>query len=293
MSIEVRNISYIYMPKSPYERLALDDVTITIPEGKITAIAGHTGSGKSTLIQHLNGLISPSQGFVLVDGVDIAAKGQAARQARRSVGMVFQYPEHQLFEETVEQDIAFGPKNYGLTPEEVKERVRFAMDFVQLDYEEYSQRSPFQLSGGQMRRTAIAGVVALRPKYLVLDEPTAGLDPKGREELMQRILKLHRQEKNTIVLVSHSMDDIAKFADNVVIMNRGRVLMEGTPREVFVREDFIRQAGLDVPQITNIVKALKAGGMDIPSDIYTMDEAVDAIVRAMRGKNRAGGAEKC
>ncbi|WP_405722861.1 energy-coupling factor transporter ATPase [Anaerovibrio slackiae] len=293
MSIEVRNISYIYMPKSPYERLALDDVTITIPEGKITAIAGHTGSGKSTLIQHLNGLISPSQGCVLVDGVDIAGKGQAARQARRSVGMVFQYPEHQLFEETVEQDIAFGPKNYGLTPEEVKERVRFAMDFVQLDYEEYSQRSPFQLSGGQMRRTAIAGVVALRPKYLVLDEPTAGLDPKGREELMQRILKLHRQEKNTIVLVSHSMDDIAKFADNVVIMNRGRVLMEGTPREVFVREDFIRQAGLDVPQVTNIVKALKAGGMDIPSDIYTMDEAVDAIVRAIRGKNRAGGAEKC
>ena len=293
MSIEVRNISYVYMPKSPYERLALDDVTITIPEGKITAIAGHTGSGKSTLIQHLNGLISPSQGCVLVDGVDIAGKGKAARAARRSVGMVFQYPEHQLFEETVEQDIAFGPKNYGLTPEEVKERVRFAMDFVQLDYEEYSQRSPFQLSGGQMRRTAIAGVVALRPKYLVLDEPTAGLDPKGREELMQRILKLHQQEKNTIVLVSHSMDDIAKFADNVVIMNRGRVLMEGTPREVFVREDFIRQAGLDVPQVTNIVKALKAGGMDIPSDIYTMDEAVEAIVRSIRGKNRAGGAEKC
>ena len=293
MSIEVKNISYVYMPKSPYERLALDDVSITIPEGKITAIAGHTGSGKSTLIQHLNGLISPTSGSVLVDGVDIAAKGQAARAARRSVGMVFQYPEHQLFEETVEQDIAFGPKNYGLTPEEVKERVRFAMDFVQLDYEEYSQRSPFQLSGGQMRRAAIAGVVALKPKYLVLDEPTAGLDPKGREELMQRILKLHRQEKNTIVLVSHSMDDIAKFADNVVIMNRGRVLMEGTPREVFVRQDFIRQAGLDVPQITNIVKALKAGGMDIPSDIYTMDEAVDAIVRAMRGKNRAGGAEKC
>ena len=171
--------------------------------------------------------------------------------------------------------------------------MRFAMDFVQLDYKEYSQRSPFQLSGGQMRRTAIAGVVALRPKYLVLDEPTAGLDPKGREELMQRIMKLHRQEKNTIILVSHSMDDIARFADNVVIMNRGRVLMEGTPHEVFVREDFIRQAGLDVPQITNIVKALKAGGMDIPSDIYTMDEAVDAIVRAMRGKNRAGGAEKC
>ncbi|MGM9540505.1 energy-coupling factor transporter ATPase [Anaerovibrio sp.] len=293
MSIEVKNISYIYMPKSPYERLALEDVTITIPEGKITAVAGHTGSGKSTLIQHLNGLISPNSGSVLVDGVDIAAKGQAARAARRSVGMVFQYPEHQLFEETVEQDIAFGPKNYGLSPEEVSERVRFAMDFVQLDYDEYSQRSPFQLSGGQMRRAAIAGVVALRPKYLVLDEPTAGLDPKGREELMQRILKLHRQEKNTIVLVSHSMEDIARFADNLVIMNRGRVLMEGTPREVFVREDFIRQAGLDVPRVTNIVKALKAGGLDIPSDIYTMETAVEAIFRAVKASRRAGGAEKC
>ena len=301
MSIEVRNISYIYMPKSPYERLALDDVTITIPEGKITAIAGHTGSGKSTLIQHLNGLISPTSGSVLVDGVDIAAKGQAARAARRSVGMVFQYPEHQLFEETVEQDIAFGPKNYGMSPEEISERVRFAMDFVQLDYKEYSQRSPFQLSGGQMRRAAIAGVVALKPKHLVLDEPTAGLDPKGREELMQRIMKLHRQEKNTIILVSHSMDDIARFADNVVIMNRGRVLMEGTPHEVFVREDFIRQAGLDVPQITNIVKALKIRGWDISSNIYTMDEAVDAIFQAVKvprrpggtSADRSGGAEKC
>ena len=301
MSIEVKNISYVYMPKSPYERLALDDVSITIPEGKITAIAGHTGSGKSTLIQHLNDLISPTSGSVLVDGVDIAAKGQAARAARRSVGMVFQYPEHQLFEETVEQDIAFGPKNYGMSPEEISERVRFAMDFVQLDYKEYSQRSPFQLSGGQMRRAAIAGVVALKPKYLVLDEPTAGLDPKGREELMQRIMKLHRQEKNTIILVSHSMDDIARFADNVVIMNRGRVLMEGTPREVFVREDFIRQAGLDVPQITNIVKALKIRGWDISSNIYTMDEAVDAIFQAVKvprrpggtSADRSGGAEKC
>ena len=301
MSIEVKNISYVYMPRSPYERLALDDVSITIPEGKITAIAGHTGSGKSTLIQHLNGLISPTSGSVLVDGVDIAAKGQAARAARRSVGMVFQYPEHQLFEETVEQDIAFGPKNYGMSPEEISERVRFAMDFVQLDYKEYSQRSPFQLSGGQMRRAAIAGVVALKPKYLVLDEPTAGLDPKGREELMQRIMKLHRQEKNTIILVSHSMDDIARFADNVVIMNRGRVLMEGTPHEVFVREDFIRQAGLDVPQITNIVKALKIRGWDISSNIYTMDEAVDAIFKAVKvprrpggtSADRSGGAEKC
>lgn len=296
MSIEIKNISYIYMPGSPYERLALDDVTLTIPEGKITAVAGHTGSGKSTLIQHFNGLLSPTRGSVLVDGVDIAGREREARTARRTVGMVFQYPEHQLFEETVERDIAFGPKNYGCSEEEIRARVRFAMDFVQLAYDEYSQRSPFQLSGGQMRRAAIAGVVALKPKYLVLDEPTAGLDPGGREELMQRILKLHRQEKNTIVLVSHSMDDIARYADNVIIMNRGKMLMEGTPEEVFAREDFIRQAGLEAPQITTLVMALRAHGMDLPADIYTMDGAVDAILRAAKpaqGTRLAGGTGKC
>lgn len=296
MSIEVKNISYIYMPGSPYERLALDDVTLTIPEGKITAVAGHTGSGKSTLIQHFNGLLSPTRGSVLVDGVDIAGREGEARTARRAVGMVFQYPEHQLFEETVERDIAFGPKNYGCSEEEIRARVRFAMDFVQLAYDEYSQRSPFQLSGGQMRRAAIAGVVALKPKYLVLDEPTAGLDPGGRGELMQRILKLHRQEKNTIVLVSHSMDDIARYADNVIIMNRGKMLMEGTPEEVFAREDFIRQAGLEAPQITALVMALRAHGMELPADIYTMDGAVDAILRAVKaaqGTRLAGGTGKC
>lgn len=296
MSIEVKNISYIYMPGSPCERLALDDVTLTIPEGKITAVAGHTGSGKSTLIQHFNGLLSPTRGSVLVDGVDIAGREGEARTARRAVGMVFQYPEHQLFEETVERDIAFGPKNYGCSEEEIRTRVRFAMDFVQLAYDEYSQRSPFQLSGGQMRRAAIAGVVALKPKYLVLDEPTAGLDPGGRGELMQRILKLHRQEKNTIVLVSHSMDDIARYADNVIIMNRGKMLMEGTPEEVFAREDFIRQAGLEAPQITSLVMALRAHGMELPADIYTMDGAVDAILRAVKaaqGTRLAGGTGKC
>lgn len=293
MSIEVKNISYIYMPKSPYERLALEDVTLTIPEGKITAVAGHTGSGKSTLIQHFNGLLQPARGSVLVDGVDIADRAQEARAARRLVGMVFQYPEHQLFEETVEQDIAFGPKNYGCTGEEIKARVRFAMDFVHLDYAAYSQRSPFQLSGGQMRRVAIAGVVALKPKYLVLDEPTAGLDPRGREELMQRILKLHRQEKNTIVLVSHSMDDIARYADNVIIMNKGKMLLEGTPEEVFAREDFIRQAGLEVPQITSLVKALREQGMELSADIYTMDRAVEAIFQAVKASRQAGGAKKC
>lgn len=286
MSIEVKNISYTYMPKTPYERLALHDVSFVIPEGRITAIAGHTGSGKSTLIQHFNGLLHPTTGTVLIDGIDIAAKSKEAKAARRTVGMVFQYPEHQLFEETVAQDIAFGPKNFGCTEEEAEERVRFAMNFVQLDYEKYSKVSPFQLSGGQMRRVAIAGVIALRPKYLVLDEPTAGLDPKGREQLMQRILKLHKEEKNTIVLVSHSMDDIARYADNVIIMHRGEKMMEGTPREVFSREDLLLEAGLEVPHITAIAKKLKASGLNIATDVFTMDEAVKAAIKAIRGQGK-------
>ncbi|MDD3114670.1 MAG: energy-coupling factor transporter ATPase [Anaerovibrio sp.] len=280
MSIEIKNISYIYMPKTPYERVALQDVSIDIPEGKITAVAGHTGSGKSTLIQHFNGLLSPSQGEILVDGVDINSKNPAGKAARRSVGMVFQYPEHQLFEETVAKDIAFGPRNYGCTEEEIQERIRFAMDFVQLDYDKYCSISPFQLSGGQMRRAAIAGVVALKPKYLILDEPTAGLDPKGREELMDRLVRLQKKEKNTVVLVSHSMDDIARYAHNVIIMNQGQVLLEGTPAEVFAREDFIRQAGLEVPQITSIIKELKAAGLPLSTNIYTMEAAVQEILQA-------------
>ncbi len=268
------------MPKTPYERVALQDVSIDIPEGKITAVAGHTGSGKSTLIQHFNGLLSPSQGEILVDGVDINSKNPAGKAARRSVGMVFQYPEHQLFEETVAKDIAFGPRNYGCTEEEIQERIRFAMDFVQLDYDKYGSISPFQLSGGQMRRAAIAGVVALKPKYLILDEPTAGLDPKGREELMDRLVRLQKKEKNTVVLVSHSMDDIARYAHNVIIMNQGQVLLEGTPAEVFAREDFIRQAGLEVPQITSIIKELKAAGLPLSTNIYTMEAAVQEILQA-------------
>ena len=292
MSIEIKNLKYIYMPKTPYERLALDDVTLTIPSGRITAIAGHTGSGKSTLVQHLNGLLEPSEGQVLVDGISVIGKKPENKKARRSVGMVFQYPEHQLFEETVEKDIAFGPRNYGCSEEEIQQRVRLAMDFVKLDYEAYKDRSPFQLSGGQMRRVAIAGVVALETPYLVLDEPTAGLDPVGREELMSGIVKLQRKKKNTVVLVSHSMDDIARFADHVIIMNHGRLLLEGTPAQVFSREDFIRQAGLEVPKVTAIVKALKEQGIAVNTDVYTMDDAVKSICRAL-SKAKAGGAGKC
>ncbi len=293
MSIEIKNLKHIYMPGTPYERVALDDVSLTIPQGKITAIAGHTGSGKSTLIQHFNGLLEPAEGQVLVEGISVNGKKPENKSARRSVGMVFQYPEHQLFEETVEKDIAFGPSNYGCSQEEIEERVRYAMDFVRLDYDKYAKRSPFQLSGGQMRRVAIAGVIALKPAYLVLDEPTAGLDPASREDLMTRMVKLHRQEKNTIVLVSHNMNDIARFADHVIIMNHGQVLLEGTPAQVFAREDYIRQAGLQVPEITTIVKKLKAQELLVSTDVYTMDEAVKAIMSALGNRHKTGGKGKC
>ena len=288
----IKNLKYIYMPRTPYARLALDDVNLTIPQGKITAIAGHTGSGKSTLIQHLNGLLEPAEGRVLVDGVNVTGKKPENKKARRSVGMVFQYPEHQLFEETVAKDIAFGPRNYGCSEEEIQQRVKAAMDFVKLDYDTYKDRSPFQLSGGQMRRVAIAGVVALETPYLVLDEPTAGLDPVGREELMTGIVKLHKKKNNTVIMVSHSMDDIARFADNVIIMAHGRVLLEGTPAQVFSREDFIHQAGLEVPRVTAIVKALKAEGVAVATDVYNMEDAVKAIWQAL-AKKKAGGAGKC
>lgn len=288
MSIEIKNLSHIYMPKTPYQRLALADVNLTIPEGKITAIAGHTGSGKSTLIQHLNGLLEPAKGEVLVDGVSVNGKKAENKKARRLVGMVFQYPEHQLFEETVEKDIAFGPRNYGCNEEEIQQRVKAAMDFVKLDYETYKARSPFQLSGGQMRRVAIAGVVALQTPYLVLDEPTAGLDPLGREKLMDGIVKLHRKKKNTVIMVSHSMDDIARFADHVVIMDNGRLLLEGTPAQVFSREDFIYQAGLEVPKVTAIAKRLRANGLAVDTNVYTMDEAVKAICQALNKQQKGG-----
>ena len=288
MSIELKDISYVYMPKTPFEHLALDNVTITIPDGSITAIAGHTGSGKSTLIQHLNGLLQPAAGTVASDGPDIwqCKDKSKVKAAKRSVGMVFQYPEHQLFEETVEADIAFGPKNYGCSADEIATRVRDAMAFVRLDYEKYSKRSPFQLSGGQMRRVAIAGVVALKPKYLVLDEPTAGLDPQGREDLLQRIRELHAKEKTTIVIVSHNMDDIARLADKVIILNKGKVAAEGKPADVFKMQEIIQQAGLEVPQITQIMVKLQQAGLSVNSDIYIMDKAVEAIAQAVRGRSR-------
>lgn len=286
MSIELKNVSYTYMKKTPFEHLALDDITLTIPEGKITAIAGHTGSGKSTLIQHFNGLLKPDSGTVLVDGVDISSKKDEAKAARRQVGIAFQYPEHQLFEETIAEDIGFGPKNMGCSPEEIDSRVKYAMDFVSLDYGTYANRSPFQLSGGQKRRAAIAGILALKPKYLVLDEPTAGLDPKGRDSLMSRFLRLHKEEGTTIVLISHNMDDIAQYADNVIILNKGKLLLAASPAEAFAREDIISQAGLEMPEIKTILEQLKVNGLGIEATSYTMNDAVLEVLEGIRRQGK-------
>lgn len=287
MPIELKEVTYTYMPGTPFERTALRDVSLTIAEGSLTAIAGHTGSGKSTLVQHLNGLLHPTVGEVLVDGVSLAGKKKEAILARRKVGMVFQYPEQQLFEETVAADIAFGPKNLELSDEEIERRVRSAMEFVQLDYEAYKEVSPFRLSGGQMRRVAIAGVLALEPEYLVLDEPTAGLDPQAREELLRRIIEMHRKKKLTIIFVSHNMEDIARMADRVVFMHDGHVLVDASPSEAFFAEKEMREAGLAVPPTVALLSRLRENGLPVKADAFTVDEAVKRIAKAVRKKGGA------
>ena len=285
MSIILQDVTYTYMPGTPFERTAIENVSIEIPSGKITAIAGHTGSGKSTLIQHLSGLLKPSNGKVLVDDVDINIKNNnESKMARRQVGMVFQYPEQQLFEETVEADIAFGPRNLGLTEEEISVRVKEAMEFVNLDYDTYAKRSPFQLSGGQMRRVAIAGIIAMHPKYLVLDEPVAGLDPRSKEELLKRIRKLHEKQGITIVFISHNMEDIANMADKVIIMNQGKILLEGSPKEVFdmSQADDILLAGLLPPKTAIILDELNRGGLKVDNSAYTVEKGVELIYQALK-----------
>lgn len=291
LSIALEHIEYIYMPKTPFERRALQDVSAVIEEGSFTAIAGHTGSGKSTLLQHLNGLLHPTKGRVLVDGVDLQPADKkarpAAKEARRKVGMVFQYPEQQLFEETVEADVAFGPQNLGCTEEETRQRVQEALQLVHLDYDMYAKRSPFQLSGGQMRRVAIAGVLALRPKYLVLDEPTAGLDPRGREELIATIRQLHEEQGMTILFVSHNMDDIARLADHLLVLNQGRLAFDGTPRAAFADEKMLRAAGLRPPHVMTLMQELRAAGLPIREDALTIDEAERAILATCQKGGKA------
>ncbi len=293
MSIETRALHYTYMPGSPFEKQALTDINLTIRDNEFIGLIGHTGSGKSTLIQHFNGLLHPSSGEILVGGLDVNKKETDKQELRRQVGLVFQYPEHQLFEETVERDVAFGPKNLGLSEEEIHERVLEAIHYVGLD-EALLKKSPFELSGGQKRRVAIAGVLAMRPKVLILDEPTAGLDPAGRDEILTQVRALYLAHKMTVILVSHSMEDIAKLATRVIVMHKGRVAMDGTVPEVFARAAELRQMGLDVPQVTRLAEEMAKRGMPIGDGIYTVERAKSAILMQLgllknqKGKEGAG-----
>ena len=283
MSIVIEHLNYVYMSGGPYETHALSDVNLTIGDGEFIGLIGHTGSGKSTLVQHLNGLLMPTSGRILVDGMDLSDKATDRRAIRQRVGLVFQYPENQLFEETVEKDIAFGPKNLGLDEAEIARRVKDAMRRVALNYDKLHDRSVFELSGGQMRRVAIAGVLAMEPQVLVLDEPCAGLDPRGREEILGLIKKLHEEAGTTIVMVSHSMDDVASLAERVIVMNHGEVAMDGAPRDVFSCGEELRGMGLDVPQAVQLAGKLRERGFDIPEGIYRVEEIREAIL-AIAGK---------
>jgi energy-coupling factor transport system ATP-binding protein len=286
MSIKIENLTHIYMPGSPFERKALDNVNLSIENGEFVALIGHTGSGKSTLIQHINGLLKPSSGKIIIDGVDITSSKVKLNEIRKKVGLVFQYPEYQLFEETIERDIAFGPKNLGLKDEDVAKRVKKAMNMVGLDYETYKDKSPFDLSGGQKRRVAIAGVVAMEPKVLILDEPTAGLDPKGRDDILEKIAQLRKEYNMTIILVSHSMEDVAKVATRVLVMHEGKCILDGTTSEVFKQVDILEGVGLAVPQVTYLVKRLREKGFSISEDVFTIDEAKREILKLLRGANQ-------
>ena len=283
--LETRGLTHVYGAGTPFERVALDHVDIQINKGEILGVIGHTGSGKSTLIQHLNGLLQPSEGEVLLDGKSIwDAKGKCARETRFRVGLVFQYPEHQLFEVDVLTDVCFGPKNQGLSKEECEKRAKEALELVGFP-EELSLQSPFELSGGQKRRAAIAGVLAMRPKVLVLDEPTAGLDPRGRDEILDQIAELHKKTGITVILVSHSMEDIAKYVDRIIVMNRGEKFLDGTPREVFAHYQELEEVGLAAPQVTYIMHDLRQNGLQVGNDVTTVEEAADEIMRYFRGKH--------
>ena len=279
MSIEVRHLTHCYSEGSALSTVALSDICMTIADGEFLGIIGHTGSGKSTLVQHLNGLLKPSSGQVLIDGEDLNGEHVNRRELRQRIGLVFQYPEYQLFEETVAKDIAFGPKNQGLSENEIDERVRYAMECVHLDYEKYAERSPFELSGGQMRRAAIAGVLAMRPSVLILDEPTAGLDPRGRDRVLSMLEDLHAKEHVTTLMVSHSMDDMARLATRLIVMSEGKIVAQGTPREIFSQEKMMTSIGLDVPDAARLGRVLREKGYDLPADLYRLDELKEHLLR--------------
>ena len=283
--LQVQNLTHIYSAGTPFEHKALDDMNFSVERGEFIGIIGHTGSGKSTLMQHLNGLLKPTSGKVLLDGKDIWSDKKLTRQARFRVGLVFQYPEYQLFEETVYKDIAFGPKNMGLSKEEIDRRVREAAGFVGLT-ESQLEVSPFDLSGGQKRRVAIAGVIAMEPEVLILDEPTAGLDPVGREEILGNIESYRKAKNATIMMVSHSMNDVARLTDRLLVLNGARIAMDGTPGEVFTRAWELEEIGLDIPEVTRVFMRLKELGLPV-EPVYTMDQAVAALKKLKEGNAHA------
>ena len=274
--IELKNVSFTYSPDSAFSHTALKDITLTIQEHEFVAIIGHTGSGKSTLITHMNGLLQPTSGSVFVDGIDMSDK-KRRREGRSHVGMVFQYAEYQLFEETVAKDVAFGPKNMGLSEKECDERVREALSLVGLDYDRFAEKSPFDLSGGERRRAALAGIIAMRPKYLVLDEPMAGLDPSGRRSILSTVCRLHEALPCAVIMVSHSMDDVASVAKRVIVMDKSEIVMDGTPAEVFSRADELMSMGLDIPTATRISNSLREKGIDVPAGICDVETLAEFL----------------
>jgi energy-coupling factor transport system ATP-binding protein len=301
MSIIIKDLTHVYDKGTPNETVALDHIDLEIFNGEFIGLIGHTGSGKSTLIQQMNGLLKPTSGDIIVNNLEItkgldlpkkqrkkyaAERKKQLIEVRKKVGLVFQYPEYQLFEETVEKDIAFGPQNLGLLEDHVKQRVMDAMMLVGLDYETYKDKSPFELSGGQKRRVAIAGVLAMKPDVLILDEPTAGLDPQGRDEILGQLKRLHDRERLTVIIVSHSMEDMAKIANRLIVMNQGKVVLDGTPKAVFKEIETLEAIGLAVPQISYLIRALNENGFELPNDIITVQGAIEAIqkVLEMRAK---------
>lgn len=285
MSIKIENLNYVYSTGTAFEKHALTDVNLEIHDGQFIGVIGHTGSGKSTLIQHLNGLIKATSGTVSYNGKNIYEEGYDLKTLRSKVGLVFQYPEHQLFEADVFTDVCFGPKNLGLSKEEIEARATAALQMVGLK-EKHWKKSPFELSGGQKRRVAIAGILAMKPDVLVLDEPTAGLDPKGRDDILDQIAKLHREQKITVILVSHSMEDIARYVERIIVMNKSKVMFDGTPREVFAHYKELEQVGLAAPQVTYLMHDLAAGGWDVKTDATTVEEAAEEILRILQKERR-------
>ena len=282
MSIKLEHISYKYSPGTAYEKAALDDVSLEIPQGSFVGIIGHTGSGKSTLIQHMNGLLKATEGALYYEGENIYQGGYNMKKLRTQVGLVFQYPEHQLFEVDVLTDVCFGPKNQGLSPEECEARAREALELVGFPESAYKD-SPFELSGGQKRRVAIAGILAMKPRVMILDEPTAGLDPKGRDDILDQIAELKEKTGMTVVLVSHSMEDVAKYVDRLVVMDHGKKAFDGTPKEVFAHYKELEEIGLAAPQVTYIMHALAEHGMNVKTDATTIEEAATEIMRSIHG----------